>query len=102
MTRDQQVIELSCTRARDAKPKCISWVFDITERNVKSMYEQCDWGWDPIAKQRELTEPAAWYLIASSNEKLLGFSHFRFDTDHREEVLYWYVSLGILQRNSRK
>ncbi|XP_029052551.1 N-alpha-acetyltransferase 40 isoform X1 [Osmia bicornis bicornis] len=89
-TKDNQIIELSCMRAKDALPECKSWIFDIMERNMKSLYEQCDWGWDPIAKQKELTEPAAWYLIASSNNVYLGFSHFRFDTDNREEVLYCY------------
>ncbi|KOC64686.1 N-alpha-acetyltransferase 40 [Habropoda laboriosa] len=77
-------------RGKDAQAECISWIFDIMERNMKSMYEQSDWGWDPIAKQNELTEPEAWYLVASSNNKFVGFSHFRFDIDHREEVLYCY------------
>ncbi|XP_076234450.1 N-alpha-acetyltransferase 40 [Calliopsis andreniformis] len=90
ITKDNQVIQLSCMRAKNAQPECISWIFDIMERNMKSMYEQCDWGWDPETKQKELVEPAAWYLVASSNDKFLGFSHFRFDIDHREEVLYCY------------
>lgn len=83
-------------RAKDADSKCISWIFDIMERNMKSLYEQSNWGWDPIAKQKELTESTAWYLIASSNDKFVGFSHFRFDVDYREEVLYWYVNFFIL------
>ncbi|XP_076392170.1 N-alpha-acetyltransferase 40 isoform X2 [Megachile rotundata] len=89
-TKDNQIIELSCMRAKDALPECRFWIFDIMERNMKSLYEQCDWGWDPVVKQKELTEPAAWYLIASSNDVYLGFSHFRFDIDNREEVLYCY------------
>ncbi|XP_031825623.1 N-alpha-acetyltransferase 40 [Nomia melanderi] len=90
VTGDNQIIEISCMRAKDATPECLSWIFDIMERNMKSMYEQCAWGWDSVAKQQELTESAAWYLVASSNNKFLGFSHFRFDIDHREEVLYCY------------
>ncbi|XP_043255064.1 N-alpha-acetyltransferase 40 isoform X1 [Colletes gigas] len=88
--KNNQTIELFCTRAKDAQPECLSWIFDIMERNMKSLYEQCDWGWDPIAKQQELTEPTAWYLIASLNNTFLGFSHFQFTIDHREEVLYCY------------
>ncbi|XP_006567972.1 N-alpha-acetyltransferase 40 [Apis mellifera] len=90
ITKDNEIIELSCMRAKDADSKCISWIFDIMERNMKSLYEQSNWGWDPIAKQKELTESTAWYLIASSNDKFVGFSHFRFDVDYREEVLYCY------------
>ncbi|XP_033191702.1 N-alpha-acetyltransferase 40 [Bombus vancouverensis nearcticus] len=90
MTKDNQTIELSCMKAIDAQPKCILWIFDIMERNMKSLYEQSDWGWDSVAKQKQLTEPTAWYLVATSNEKFVGFSHFRFDIDYREEVLYCY------------
>ncbi|XP_054011071.1 N-alpha-acetyltransferase 40 isoform X1 [Hylaeus anthracinus] len=89
-TPDNQTIEFFCTRATDAQPECLSWVFDIMERNMKSLYEECDWGWDPVAKQQELTEPTAWYLVASLNNTFVGFSHFRFTMDHREEVLYCY------------
>ncbi|XP_043528730.1 N-alpha-acetyltransferase 40 [Frieseomelitta varia] len=90
VTKDNQIIELSCVKAKDAQSKCIFWIFDIMERNMKSLYEQSDWGWDPVAKQKELTEPTAWYLVATSNDKFVGFSHFRFDIDYREEVLYCY------------
>lgn len=37
-----------------------------------------------------MTEPAAKYLIARNLEnELIGFSHFRFDMDYGDEVLYW-------------
>lgn len=84
-------IKLSCVRAKDAQPECLSWVFDITERNMKDMYEQSSWGWNASEKQEELTEETAWYLIASCNGKFLGYSHFRFDVDNGDVVLYWYV-----------
>lgn len=91
ITKNGDVIKLSCTRAKDAQPECHSWIFDVTERNVKDMYKRSSWGWDAAAKQAELTEEAAWYLVALSNDKFVGFSHFRFDIDHGEVVLYWYV-----------
>lgn len=65
---------------------------------MKTMYEQSSWGWDPVDKQKELTEPTVWYLIASSNNTFVGFSHFRFDIDDREEVLYWYVNPSMFPR----
>lgn len=53
-------------------------------------YEQCSWGWSDQKKKDELSDDAAWYLIAKSVEgNLLGFSHFRFDLDEGIEVLYW-------------
>lgn len=88
--KDGSVVNLSCIRAKNADSECLSWIFDITERNVKDMYERSSWGWDAAEKQAELTEDAAWYFIASYNEKFAGFSHFRFDVDHGNVVLYCY------------
>ncbi|XP_017877824.1 N-alpha-acetyltransferase 40 [Ceratina calcarata] len=89
-SKENEVIKMSCMRAKDATAECTSWIFDIMERNMKALYEQSDWGWHPHAKQKELTEAEAWYLVASLNDEYVGFSHFRFDTDYREEVLYCY------------
>lgn len=61
---------------------------------MKSMYEQSSWGWNEAEKQAELTEDTAWYLIASCNDTFVGFSHFRFDVDHGDLVLYWYVHIS--------
>jgi len=89
--KDDCIIKLSCIRAKNAKPECLSWIFDIMERNMKYMYEQASWGWNANEKQAELTEETSWYLIALCNDKYLGFSHFRFDFDNGDVVLYWYV-----------
>lgn len=54
-------------------------------------YEQCSWGWNDKNKYEEMTDESAWYLIAqSADNTCLGFSHFRFDLDEGQEVLYWY------------
>ncbi|XP_014486171.1 PREDICTED: N-alpha-acetyltransferase 40 [Dinoponera quadriceps] len=90
VTKDDDVIRVTCTRAKDAQPECLSWIFDIMERNVKDMYKRSSWGWDATEKQAELTEETAWYLVASCDDKFLGFSHFRFDIDHGDVVLYCY------------
>lgn len=91
ITKDDNVIRISCTRAKNVQPECLSWIFDIMERNIKDMYERSSWGWDAAEKQAELTEETAWYLVALCNDTFLGFSHFRFDIDHGDVVLYWYV-----------
>ena len=53
-------------------------------------YEKCDWGWNGKMKKEEMTDDEARYLIArSSDGTRLGFSHFRFDMDFDDEVLYW-------------
>lgn len=52
-------------------------------------YETCAWGWNRDRKVEEMTDDAAWYLIAKDKDNLLAFSHFRFDLDFGDPVLYW-------------
>ena len=89
---DGSLINVKCSKVGNLNKDVIEWMFDLMERNMKTMYEQTSWRWDPKKKQEELTEPAAWYLIATdADEQLIGFSHFRFDIDDGVEVLYWYI-----------
>jgi len=68
------------------------WIFDLTERNMKEMYTKSEWGWNGDVKRKELNEDAAWFLIAKEKETEVpvAFSHFRFDMDHDDDVLYCY------------
>ncbi|XP_011704319.1 PREDICTED: N-alpha-acetyltransferase 40 [Wasmannia auropunctata] len=90
IAKDNNTIKLSCVKAKDASSECFSWILDIMERNMKDMYEQSSWSWNAAEKQAELTEETAWYLIALYDDKFLGFSHFRFDIDNGDVVLYCY------------
>lgn len=88
-TKDDAVVKISCHRVKDLPQETIDWIVNLMERNMKKYYEQSAWGWKPEEKRTELTEESAWYLIASSGDKHIGFSHFRFDLDDQIEVLYW-------------
>lgn len=53
-------------------------------------YEQSEWGWKDREKREEMTDDRAWYLIAWENSSIpVAFSHFRFDVECGDEVLYW-------------
>jgi hypothetical protein len=53
-------------------------------------YEESEWGWKDKDKREEMTEDKALYLIArDSTSKPVAFTHFRFDMEFDEEVLYW-------------
>lgn len=53
-------------------------------------YEQSEWGWKEREKREELRDDRAWYLIArESGAGPVAFSHFRFDVECGDEVLYW-------------
>ncbi|KAK9869308.1 hypothetical protein WA026_003058 [Henosepilachna vigintioctopunctata] len=84
--------ELYVTRAVKLDESIKEWAFSLTKKNMQYKYEGCSWGWSDTKKLEELTDEAAWYLIAKSvdNGSLLGFSHFRFDIDEGIEVLYCY------------
>nr|CAH7763757.1 unnamed protein product [Callosobruchus chinensis] len=85
-------VELSVKRSTDLESAVKQWAFELTKKNMQLKYEQCSWGWNDKTKQEELSDEAAWYLIARNVDdgKLLGFSHFRFDMDEGIEVLYCY------------
>nr|CAG4645303.1 EOG090X0MNC [Leptodora kindtii] len=72
-------------------PETVQWAFDLLKRNLKTMYEQTQSGWNERAKYLEMTDASARYLIAYNTEgKPLGYSHFRFDMDYGSPVLYCY------------
>jgi hypothetical protein len=55
-------------------------------------YDDCSWGWNDKKKRAEMTEESARYLIARDQEGTpVAFSHFRFDLDYGDPVLYWLV-----------
>ncbi|XP_050510510.1 N-alpha-acetyltransferase 40 [Diabrotica virgifera virgifera] len=83
--------ELFVKKAVDLDQNVKDWAFNLTKKNMQLKYEQCTWGWSDSKKVEELTDEAAWYLVAKSSDgTLLGFSHFRFDMDEGIEVLYCY------------
>lgn len=53
-------------------------------------YEQSEWGWKEREKREEMNDERAWYLLARDSDSApVAFSHFRFDVECGEEVLYW-------------
>ncbi|KDR24066.1 N-alpha-acetyltransferase 40 [Zootermopsis nevadensis] len=86
-------VKLECKRCGSLDVGTIHWIFDLEKRNMKALYEQCEWGWNDKIKKEEMTDDKAWYLIARTTEpecKPVAFSHFRFDMDYGDEVLYCY------------
>ncbi|CAG9137441.1 unnamed protein product [Plutella xylostella] len=87
---DDLEVEMYIQRVSDLEKSVLEWAIDLTETNMKTLYETCAWGWNKTRKVDEMTDDAAWYLIAKHKDgSLLAFSHFRFDMDFGEPVLYW-------------
>ncbi|RZC40658.1 N-alpha-acetyltransferase 40, partial [Asbolus verrucosus] len=66
--------ELYIKRVMDLDESMKSWIFSLTKKNMQIKYEQCSWGWSDSKKMEELTDEAAWYLIAQAVDgTLLGY-----------------------------
>jgi ribosomal protein S18 acetylase RimI-like enzyme len=86
-------VTLECKLCGALDVGTMDWIFDLEKRNMKDLYEQCEWGWNDKVKKEEMTDDRAWYLIARTPEpesKPIAFSHFRFDMDYGDQVLYCY------------
>jgi len=89
--RNSLKISVSCHRVTTLPVQTTNWIFDLTKRNMQTLYDTCEWGWKDKDKQQELTEDTAWYLLCNDDEnKNVAFVHFRFDLDDDIEVLYLY------------
>ena len=67
-------------------------------------YESSASGWNENEKLEELFDPKAYYIIAfdeESNDKPIGYCHFRFDMDYEDEVIYWYIFLKFYLSKKR-
>uniref|UniRef100_A0A9L0SI57 N-alpha-acetyltransferase 40, NatD catalytic subunit n=1 Tax=Equus caballus TaxID=9796 RepID=A0A9L0SI57_HORSE len=84
-------VSIECKRVSGLEPATVDWAFDLTKTNMQTMYEQSEWGWKDREKREEMTDDRAWYLIAwESSSVPVAFSHFRFDVECGDEVLYCY------------
>lgn len=77
-------------------------IFALLKHNMQDLYEKSAWGWDETTKKEELFDENAKYLMAKNNdEKIIGFTHFRYDVEANHPVLYCY-ELHIEEEFQRK
>ncbi|XP_025906712.1 N-alpha-acetyltransferase 40 [Nothoprocta perdicaria] len=84
-------VSIECTRGSRLDRATVDWAFELTKANMQTLYEQSEWGWKDREKREELTDDRAWYLLArDAAAGPVAFSHFRFDVECGDEVLYCY------------
>jgi len=89
--RNDLAMTLECRTAQNSSEDERTIVFDLTKKNMQELYEKSNWGWKDKDKYMELTDEKSWYLLAKDSEnKIVGISHFRFDLDFDDPVLYCY------------
>ena len=59
-TRGGLSISLSTERVTSLDSDTRSWLLDLTERNMRSLYEDSSWGWNEANKKDELFDDRAW------------------------------------------
>lgn len=95
-------LQIECKRMSALPPSTVEWAFDLTKANMRTMYEQSEWGWKDREKREELKDERAWYLLATDADSTpVAFSHFRFDMECGDEVLYCY-EIQLEKRVRRK
>ena len=72
-------LKIEARRVTELDTETRDWIMDLLERNMKDLYIQSEWGYNPETKRSELMEDAAWYLLAreADTNKPVAFSHFR-------------------------
>lgn len=84
-------VQFETKRASNLDEATIQWAFDLVKANMKTLYENSEWGWKDKEKFEEMTQYNAWYLIArDQDDNPVAFCHFRFDVEVDMEVLYCY------------
>lgn len=96
-TKNGLNLKLETVRAPELDEKTIEWAFKLLETNMKPLYEKCYQGkdpdlcWNEERKRDELKDERAWYLLARQQDGTpVAFSHFRYDMDYDDEVVYCY------------
>jgi len=90
--RNELHITLEYSKANDLDEDTRVWAFELCKSNMQAAYEESNQGWQAREKRDEMAEEEACYLIARdvNSNKPVAFSHFRFDMDYGDEVLYCY------------
>ncbi|XP_064624088.1 N-alpha-acetyltransferase 40-like [Lineus longissimus] len=84
-------VTIDCKKGPDVSVEIMDWAFELTKKNMQSLYEESEWGWKDREKREEMEEEKAWYLLAcDGTAKTVAFVHFRFDMECDDEVLYCY------------
>ncbi|KAL1738295.1 acyl-CoA N-acyltransferase, partial [Schizophyllum fasciatum] len=73
----------------DERVRC----WELLQENMKDMYENSSWGWDPEDKYEELFHKDTRFILArrkADDNELIGYAAFRFEVEEGEDVVYLY------------
>jgi ribosomal protein S18 acetylase RimI-like enzyme len=82
--------QMEIYHAKDLSNEYQKQILELFENNMKIFYEQSNNGYKSDEKQNELFSNQSRYLIILTENYLIAFTHFRFDIDYGDRVLYLY------------
>lgn len=100
---DGNQIDLKCNKSSELSSDMFGVMLQLTENNMKELYEQSSWGWSQKEKMKEFQHKTAKFLILSYEDKVIAFCHFRFEHagDKYEACVYCY-ELQVVDEYRRK
>ncbi|SJL05713.1 uncharacterized protein ARMOST_09049 [Armillaria ostoyae] len=66
-------------------------IFAMLETNMRDLYAQSSFGWDPTDKRKEMFDSLSRFVVARrpDTQALSGYTIFRFEHEHDSDMLYW-------------
>ncbi|KAK0245795.1 acyl-CoA N-acyltransferase [Armillaria nabsnona] len=67
-------------------------IFAMLETNMRDLYAQSSFGWDPTDKRKEMFDSLSRFVVARrpDTQALSGYSIFRFEHEIDSDMLYCY------------
>ena len=67
-------------------------IMNLLESNMKHLFEENHLSWRNDKEKMFGNDDGAWNLLAENSDdgKIVGFSHFKYELDYGDEVLYVY------------
>ncbi|KAK0198411.1 acyl-CoA N-acyltransferase [Armillaria mellea] len=67
-------------------------IFAMLESNMRDLYAQSSFGWDPTDKRKEMFDSLSRFVVArrTDTQALSGYTIFRFEHENDSDMLYCY------------
>lgn len=100
---DGNQVDLKCNKSSELSSDMFDVLLQLTENNMKELYEQSSWGWSRMEKMKEFQHKTANFLILSYEDKVIAFCHFRFEHgDDKNEACVYCCELQVVDEYRRK
>lgn len=100
--KDGLDLKIEYKTSKNLTPEEMDQTFNLLKKNMENLYVNSDWGWNETEKKKELVEENARFLLAKNCDgNIMAFTHFRFDVEVNQPILYCY-ELQVAEEIQRK